>query len=148
MVRPQWERTLGCRRRGAPDLDRGRLRDVVSSRYVLIELFDMLQEGIAARGSDLDEVFDEKRHSYRAFVDSMPSGDVHVSLQVAAHQSPSTRWKPNDYFDIDALSLAVPYCSIVATDRQRAHELSVSGAAERLETAVVATPEALMRELD
>lgn len=142
--RAQQEREQARRLDEDPRWRRGRLRDVISARYVLIELYEMLQEGVSARGSDIDDVFDEQRESFRAFVDGMPSGDVHVSLQVAAHSNPQTPWKPNDYFDIDALSLAVPYCTVVATDRQRAHELATSEAPARLNTVVVASPEELM----
>jgi len=145
--RAQQEREQAQRLDGDPRWRRGRLRDVVTARYVLVELFEMLQDGLAARGSDLDDAFGEDRASYRAFVDAMPSGDVHISLQVAAHSNPRAQWKPNDYFDLDALSLAVPYCTIVATDRQRAHELNASGAPARLGTVVVASPSEIVRAL-
>lgn len=130
-----------------PRWRRGRIRDVVGARYLIVELMDMLNEGLAARGAILDDLFSEDRDAVRAVVDAMPSGDVHVSLQVAAHRNPQSSWTPNDYFDIDALSLAVPYCDIVVTERRRARDLDWSGCPERLNTTVLTSPEDLLEAL-
>ena len=145
--RAQQEREQAARFDQDPRWRRGRIRDVISGRYFIIELFDMLSEGLAARGATIDELFSDDRDAVRALVDAMPSGDVHVSLQVAAHRNPRSSWTSNDYFDIDALSLAVPYCDVVATERRRAHDLAWSGCPERLDTIVVATPEDLLQAL-
>ena len=123
---------------------KGRIRDVVGARYVAIELFDMFSESLARRGLDLEEVWGGV-DAARNFVDSMPSGDVHVSLQVAAHRNPQSTWSSNDYFDIDALSLAVPYCDIVLTEKHRCHALQSEGCSRRLGTIVVASPNELAR---
>jgi hypothetical protein len=77
----------------------------------------------------------------------MPSCDVHVSLHAVNHSNPRSAWTANDYFDIDALALAVPYCDVVATDRQRAHDLHRAGCPDRLGTTVVSAPEELVRVL-
>jgi hypothetical protein len=42
-------------------------------------------------------------------------------------------------FDIDALSVAVPYCDVVVTERHARHSLEVAGAPDRCGTAVMAT---------
>jgi hypothetical protein len=142
-TRAREEREQAERFAADPRWRRGRIRDVVSARYMIVELLNMLNESLARRGRCLDDLW-EDRLSSRSFVDSMPSGDVHVSLQVAAHQNPQSTWTVNDFFDIDAMSLAVPYCDVVATDRRRAHELNTSGCAARLGTHVVASPEELL----
>lgn len=142
--RAQQEREQAQRFDDDPRWRRGRIRDVVATRYVIVELFDALHEALDARGTTIQDVFGENRDELRTFVDSMPSGDVHVSLQVAAHRNPQSSWTPNDYFDIDALALAVPYCDVVATDRRRAHDLAWAACPSRLDTAVVATPEELI----
>ncbi len=131
-----------------PRWRRGRIRDVVGARYVIVELMDMLNQGLEARSATLDDLFSEDRDAVRAVVDAMPSGDVHVSLQVAAHRNPQSSWTPNDYFDIDALSLAVPYCDVVVTERRRARDLVWSGCPERLNTTVLTSPEDLVAELE
>jgi hypothetical protein len=131
-----------------PRWRRGRIRDVIAARYIIVELMDMLQEALAARSATLaDLIDDEDREAVRSFVDAMPSGDVHVSLQVEAHRNPQSTWTVNDFFDIDALSLAVPYCDVVATDRRRAHDLRNSGCGDRLVTKVTATPHEVVAAL-
>ena len=131
-----------------PRWRRGRLRDVVGARYVIVEMMDMLLEGLADRSATMGDLVSEgDRDAIREFVDAMPSGDVHVSLQVALHRNAESRWSPNDFFDIDALSVAVPYCDVVATDRQRVRDLEGAGCPARLGTTVVATPAALLEAL-
>ncbi len=131
-----------------PKWRRGRIRDVIRARYVAVELFEFLHEGLYSRDSTIDEIFPGNREVPRSFVDAMPSGDVHITLQVEAHRNPEAPWAPNDIFDIDALSIAVPFCDVVATDRRRARDLNTSGCAERLGTKVVSRPEELMAILE
>lgn len=137
--RAQQEREQASRLDKFPKWRKGRLRDVVSARYMFIELLDMTIESLVARGLTLEDVW-SGLDSARRLVDSMPSGDVHVSLQTAAHRNPQITWTSNDYFDIDALSLAVPYCDIVLTERHRSHALWTEGCPERLNTTVTASP--------
>ena len=125
---------------------RGRLRDVVAARYLTIELWGPLVEGLGARGLTISKAFPTRAES-RAFVDSMPSGDAYVSLMTLAHRDPQHAWSANDIFDIDALSAAVAYCDLVATDRERVHGLVSSGVASRLDTDVVASPHDLLSAL-
>src|SRR5215211_4633925 len=84
-------------------------------------------DALAGRHLDLEDLFTDLE-SARRFVDSMPSADVCVSLMTAAHRNPETKWTGNDMFDIDALSVAVPYCDVVVTERHARHVLTVSGA--------------------
>jgi hypothetical protein len=46
----------------------------------------------------------------------MPSGDIAVTLLAEYHRDATFDWKRNHLFDIDALSVAVPYCDLIATD--------------------------------
>lgn len=142
--RAQQEREQAKRFDRDPRWRRGRIRDVVGARYLGVELMDMLSEGLRARGATLNDLFNEDRDAARAVIDAMPSGDVHVSLQVAAHRNRQRPWTSNDYFDIDALALAVPYCDIVVTERQRARDLEWSGCPQRLDTKVLVRPEDLL----
>jgi S-adenosylhomocysteine hydrolase len=54
------------------------------------------------------------------------------------HRNRDKWWACNDIFDIDALSLAVPYCDIVVTDSHRRHVLRTAHLDERMDTAVLA----------
>jgi hypothetical protein len=124
----------------------GRLRDVVSARYLAIELMDYVEQGLRDRGQGADELFAGRAES-RLFVDAMPSGDVHVSLVTEAHRNAETSWGPNDMFDVDAMAVGVAYCDIVVTEKHRAHALTVSGVAERLGTTVARSLAELVRIL-
>lgn len=103
-----------------------------------LEINEMLAEALHARDLELEDVMSEPAAA-RRFVDSMPSGDVCVSLIAAAHRNPQRTWSPNDIFDIDALSLAVPYCDLVVTERHAAHALHIAGVPDRCRTAVKVT---------
>ncbi|HTZ64712.1 MAG TPA: hypothetical protein VMB51_11465 [Solirubrobacteraceae bacterium] len=126
---------------------RDRLRDVVSARYLALELVDVLKEAVVARGLDLAELIDDIDGA-RRLTDSMPSGDAWISLLTAAHRNPEGQWRPNDIFDFDALSVAIPYCDVVVTDR---HACSLANAARlpnRLGTKVIATLDELVPTLN
>ena len=83
----------------------------------------------------------------RRFTDSMTRGDVWISLVTAAHRNPRTRWTSNDMFDIDALSVAVPYCDIVVTENHARHLLYAAGVPDRLGTEVLAKLQDLIERL-
>lgn len=120
-----------------PAWRKGRIRDVVAAREVAIELISILTRGLVDRGMKLGDLFTEPNSAQEAF-DSLPSFDVSVSLKTAYHRDPSHRWTPNDILDIDALASTVPYCDVVATDKQAARHLRDSGLVQRLGTVVLA----------
>lgn len=138
----------GARRRAEQELDqvkrfdvnpswrRGRIRDVVAAREIVIEINDPLSRGLAERGATLEDVFPQPEDTRRAF-DSMPSFDVAVTLKTALHRNPQHRWKPNDISDIDALGSTVPYCDVVVTDTAMASHARSTGLADRLNTRVL-----------
>lgn len=146
-LRAQQEHDQASRFDQEPRWRRGRLRDVIGARYMNIELVDMLIEALADRQATLSDLVGDDRDAIRAVVDAMPSGDVHVSLQVAAHRNPQSSWTVNDFFDIDALALAVPYCDVVVTERRRARDLTWSGCPQRLDTTILTSPEELLESL-
>jgi hypothetical protein len=115
---------------------RGRIRDVVAVREVLIEVQDELWRGLASRGVELEAVFSGEEEFRRAF-DSMPSLDVAITLKTALHRDPMHRWTQNDIHDIDALGSTLPYCDIVVTDKAMASHVMRASLAERLHTTVV-----------
>jgi hypothetical protein len=120
------------------DYRRERVRDVIRATYVIVELMDMLNETLAARGLEIEDVWSDLDSSRRV-VDAMPSGDVAVTLRTEYHRDATFKWKRNHIFDIDALSVAVPYCDIVATDKQAVDALSRTKVMERTGTLVVRT---------
>jgi hypothetical protein len=126
---------------------RGRTRDVVAGRHMFIELNEWLSEGLAARGVKLMEHFDEPDKA-RRFTDSMPSTDIAITLMTARHRNPQTRWTANDIFDIDALSVAVPYCDIVVTEQHACHVLKTARVEQRANTQLFDNLDELARLID
>ncbi len=117
---------------------RGRLRDVVGARELLIELPDMLDEALEDRELTLAGVIGDRERA-RTFLRSMPTTDVSIDLKTEMHRNGqrAARWSANDVFDMDALSLAVPYCDVVVTENHSHDALTRSGsAATRYKTEV------------
>jgi hypothetical protein len=137
------EREQAARLETEPRWRRGRLRDVVTARYVIFEIFEMVEESLNQRGLEFSDVWTDINAS-RRIVDCMPSADVCVTLLTSAHRNPETVWTSNDIFDIDALSVALPYCDFVATERHATRTLAAAGIPDRLATEVVATLEELV----
>lgn len=145
-LRAQQERNQAKRFAAYPRVRRERLRDAIAGRYLISDAADALAEVTAAHGLRLSEAL-PKLKTARTFTDSMPAGDVWISLVSAAHRNPQTRWSSNDIFDIDALCIAVPYCDIVVTERHAHHVLHSAGLPERLDTQVLTTLEELVSQL-
>ena len=136
--RAEQEMEQAARFEADPSWRRGRIRDVVAAREILIDLNKALHEGLRDRGAELLDVFPEPSVT-RAVFDAMPSFDVAVSLKASYHSDGNHRWTTNDIHDIDALGSAVPYCDIVVTDRAVASHLCRTGVDERLRTTVLST---------
>jgi len=115
---------------------RGRLRDVVSAREFVIEFQNILPRALAARGLVLSDVIPDQQ-SARAFARAMPSSDVSIELKTAWHRNQHKKWTANDIYDIDAMSLAVPYCDVVVTEKACHHVLSVARLGERMGTTLL-----------
>ena len=98
-----------------PSWRRGRIRDIVAAREILIEHHGILQRGLSDRGAEHSEVFPRPEVA-RSVFDAMPSFDVAVSLKTSYHSNPHHRWTPNDIHDIDTLGSTIPYCDIVVTE--------------------------------
>jgi hypothetical protein len=115
---------------------RGRLRDVIAARELLIELHNMLPRALALRALTLEHL-GANPEAAMAFVRSMPSTEVSIEIKTAWHRNSGKRWAPNDIYDIDALSLAVPYCDIVVTEKACHHLLNAARLGERMRTVIL-----------
>lgn len=70
--------------------------------------------------------------------EQMPTVAVVEALAKANHKAAADRpWKPNDIHDIDALSVAIPYCDIVVTERHFYTQVSKTTLAERFNTVIL-----------
>jgi hypothetical protein len=80
---------------------------------------------------------DVSRRRMVAFADAVPSLRIAVDLKVELFRGAAKPWNMNAVHDIDALSMAVPYCHVVVPDREMASLLFRSRAAERHGTQVI-----------
>ena len=133
MNEAEWARLLD----DEPKWRRGRLRDAVSAREVLIQINSILKRGCDDRGvSSLQSLFPSVTDARRAF-DSMPSFDASVTLKTSLHKNARHRWTQNDVHDLHALASTLPYCDIVITDRAMASQAAQTGLASRFKTIVL-----------
>jgi hypothetical protein len=72
-----------------------------------------------------------------AFADAVPSMRIAVDLKVELFRNPAKPWSMNSIHDIDALSIAMPYCHVVVPDSEMASLLARSGAGPRYGTKVI-----------
>lgn len=124
-----------------------RLRDVVSVRELFIEFQEILPRALEERGLVLSDVISD-RQSARAFIRAMPSTDVSIELKTAWHRNRDKPWTANDIYDIDAMSLAVPYCDVVVTEKACHHALEAACLGKRMHTALLRNLEDLPSTLD
>ena len=141
------ERAQSLRLDGGGTWRHGRLRDLVSARELLIEFQNILPRALAERGLVLSDVISDQQ-SARAFVRAMPSTEVSIALKTAWHRNRDKQWTANDVYDIDAMSLAVPYCDIVVTEKACHHALEVAHLGKRMHTALLRKLEDLPSALD
>jgi hypothetical protein len=73
-----------------------------------------------------------------AFADAVPSLRIAIDLKVELFRGAAKPWSMNAVHNINALSMAVPYCHVVVPDREMASLLSRSRAAERHGTQIIA----------
>ena len=134
--RADQEEGMRARLDADPRWRRGRIYDVVAAYEMSNELLDPLEKACAERGYLWQDVQSE-RETLRRFTRSMPSTEVAIVLKATRHRDGTLRWTPNDITDVDALSLAVPYCDVVVTEKYAHHVLVASGVAKRMSTVVL-----------
>jgi hypothetical protein len=122
-------------------VSRQELRVRVQAREILHEHFELLQELLAEYRIDLHREIGldparpgSGRPRMTAFADRMPSVRIAVDLKAQLFRN---HWKVNALHDIDALSMAVPYCHVVVPDREMADLRSRSRAGQRNGTRVL-----------
>ena len=131
-----------------PKFRQGRLRDVVNARELDIELGEVVARATTAMETSIGALVDYDRTKLRDFTDCMPSTRVAVSLKAAYHKNNRHTWTTNDIHDIDALSIAVPYCDAVLTDKAARNQIVSSPELEVFNTFMPRTPEELAQWLD
>jgi len=107
------ERSLASRLR-EQGFAKGRLpRALVAS--VFLDILDPVNDAFARAGISAAEL--DTRDAITDFVMSLPSMHVAYEMRRIRHRNPQQSWKPNDLNDIAALSIAIPDCEVVVTER-------------------------------
>lgn len=152
-----WEQTYAGLLAGDP-ISRAELRVRVQARDLRHEHRDLFAKLMAEyrvnltreAGYDASHPHCSREHMV-AFADHVPSLRIAVDIKTELFRDAAKTWTMNAIHDIDALSLAVPYCHLVVCDAEMAHFLARSQAAQRHGTTVLpkladlpAAPPALM----
>ncbi|AQA04892.1 hypothetical protein BVC93_23540 [Mycobacterium sp. MS1601] len=146
-ARANQERALAGKLDVEPGWRRGNLRDVINANEMHVELREPLARAATMTNRPLDDVFSD-RDTLRSFCDSMPSTRVSVSLKTIYHKNSQHNWKTNDIHDIDALSVAAPYCDAVFTDKAARDKVNTCPELTIFHTEIPRTPDDLADWLD
>ena len=122
-----------------PNLRVGRTRDAITAREAIIEIGDIFNEGFEHRGgiSAAEKFFSVECDELSARYDSMPSFNVSVTLKTSLHRDTNHKWTNNDFYDIGALALTIPYCDVVLTDRSMLSHVARHNLSQRYATVVL-----------
>jgi hypothetical protein len=98
---------------------RRRLSDIVAANELAVEVLEQFNKAMTRAGIPPAEVMalDDAKDQMTQMLLAMPSRRVSMAVKRGYFRDLNHRWTVNDLRDIAALSLAVPYCDAVATDR-------------------------------
>ncbi|MCZ2814919.1 hypothetical protein [Modestobacter sp. VKM Ac-2984] len=130
------------------------MRVQVMARELCHEHLDLFNEVLAeyrlplerALGIDLQRP-GSGRAKMMAFSDRIPSMRLAADMKAALFRNAQRTWELNDLYDIDALSLAIPYCHVVVTDADAADRVRRTKGDQRHDTAVFSTFGPLLERL-
>lgn len=144
--RLEWEQEFVGHLDDTPPKDPAELRVWIQAREVVHENLELLVQvfkeyGLPTRllaGGFGDNDPDGRHHFVSGFFDQLPSVRVAVDLKLSVHRNNQRGWAKNDVYDIDAMSIAVPYCAVVVTDKAAADALRRVRAGEHHGTFITA----------
>ncbi|WAC55946.1 hypothetical protein [Gordonia sp. SL306] len=113
----------------------GRLGDVAVMSE-LADIIDPLMSECDRSGVELGDLIASKEAQYD-LLKGIPSRWVMSELRRVRLRNPQQPWKPNDLNDLSFLSIAVPYCDVVVTERQWAMHINQLGLAQQHGTTVL-----------
>lgn len=151
--RLEWEKLYVGMLRDDP-ISAQELRVRVMARELLHEHFDLLGEVMAEYRMSLERALrinverpGSGRPKMMEFSDRIPTMRLAADMKTALFRNAERVWQLNDLYDIDALSLAIPYCHVVLTDKDAADRVRRTKADERHGTHVLANFDALLERL-
>jgi hypothetical protein len=143
--RLEWERLYVGLLKDDP-VSRTELRVRVMARELIHEHLNLFNELTAEYRVPINRAFGidpakpgSGRAGIVAFADRIPSMRIAVDMKVEMFRNAQRGWQVNDLHDIDALSLAVPYCHLILSDRDAVDRLRRTGADARHGTEVLSS---------
>jgi hypothetical protein len=141
--RLEWEKIYVGMLRDDP-ITRAELRVRVQAREVIHEHLDLLTELFHEYRLSFDRLTGklsdqpgDARPRIIGFFDAMPSVRIAVDRKVELFRNNTSRWTVNDLHDIDAVSLAIPYCQVVVGDKATVDSVRKAGNDVRNGTRVI-----------
>jgi len=118
------------------EMGHGQLEDAMTATAIA-DILDPLQAVCARLGVDPVRLFAGGAEMLSSLVYAIPSRWVEREMRRLRHANPQMQWKGNDLNDVMALSVAVPYCDVVVTERQWTHLVRVAKVDQRFKTKVI-----------
>ncbi|SDJ02309.1 hypothetical protein SAMN05444157_1330 [Frankineae bacterium MT45] len=97
-------------------IGRHRLGDMMIATAVT-DILDLLLATCQRLEVDPNPLFDGGATTLGPFLEAMPSRWVEMQLRRVRQSNPQKAWEGNDLNDVSALSIAIPYCDIVVTEK-------------------------------
>lgn len=116
---------------------RARLDDIIVARELYHEIGPELPRLIATAGISMDSFFHRGKEWLTEFAMDLPIIAVNAAIRDQTLRAANRDWVINDLRDLGHLSVAVPYCDIVVTDRDAASAIRRAGLDKRLNTKVL-----------
>jgi hypothetical protein len=104
---------------------------------LLTELFHEYRLSFDRLTGKLSDQPGDARPRIIGFFDAMPSVRIAVDRKVELFRNNTSRWTVNDLHDIDAVSLAIPYCQVVVGDKATVDSVRKAGNDVRNGTRVI-----------
>jgi len=123
--------------------DKRRKKDIADARFIITELKEPLVRGIINhphRGIDTEEFISKILSSiakFESFFKNIPCMYTFHTLNYIRNTNTSRSIKSNDTYDLSALSIAVPYCDIVVTEKEWASTLNKKKFGEIYDTKII-----------
>jgi hypothetical protein len=114
-----------------------RLDDIITARELYWELGMELPRLLDKANMSVDSFFYKGKDWLTDFVDDLPTLVVQAAVRRQSLKDAGRPWEPNDVRDLEHLSVAVPYCRIVVTDKKAANALRRGGLDKRYGTTIL-----------
>jgi hypothetical protein len=118
------------------EMRRGRLEDAMTATAIA-DILDPLLAACTRLGVDPGRLLAGGSEVLGPLVCAIPSRWVEREMRRLRHANPQKQWEGNDLNDVMALSVAVPYCNVVITERQWADFVGVAKLDRRFDTTVI-----------